>query len=204
MTTKEFVLLERRLQPNFPEFVIKGRLFFIPSVEHTLRAFSFEPSGFNKTVFYINAFYLPLCIPCKYLSFTFGKRLKGTGWHADAPNLESELVKAMQSEVPFLRSLRTAKEVAEAVAQSLKQNPRDPYRHEAVAYMLARSGEIAEAVVALDRLMSVLDLTVSWQGEMADRALALKEKLIDAPTVAQRQLDDWQTETVRNLDLEGF
>jgi hypothetical protein len=203
MTTEEFVSLGRRLQPDFPDFAIRRRLFFISPLEHTLRGFNFDPSGFDKTRFYINAFYLPLCIPRKNLSYTFGKRLKGTGWHADAPNLEIELVNAMQRETPFLISLRTPKDVVED-AKLRAWDSKDPHKREVVAYMLARAGEVAEAVVALDRLLSVLDPDIPWQHEMADRALALNSQLVDAPAAAQRQLDVWEAETVKNLGLEEF
>src|SRR5579862_3328741 len=113
MKTKEFLSLEKRLLPSFPGFSVKASLMLIPPVHHTLRGFDFDASGFSKDKFYVNAFYLPLCIPQKHLSFTFGKRLKGTGWHAAAPNLEAELIPAMKKEVQFLSSLRTPKDVLE-------------------------------------------------------------------------------------------
>lgn len=203
MTTKEFVLLEKRLLPSFPGFAVKGRLMFIPPVEHTLRGFNFEPSGFNKKALYITSFFLPLCVPKKYLSYEFGNRLKGTGWRADMADLETVLTAAMQKEVPFLNSLQTPSDVLEAIKLRVRDS-KNPYHHEAAAYVLARIGEVSEAVAALDRLLQLLDLNVGWQRDMADRARALKSQLVSDPAAAQKQLDVWEAETAKNLGLEEF
>jgi hypothetical protein len=203
MTTKELISLERRLLPSFPGFAIRGRLVLIPPARHTLRGINFEPSGFNKERFYATAFYLPLCIPRKYLSFTFGKRLKSTGWRTDDPNSEAELIAMMQNEVQFLNSLRTPNDVLVATILRARDS-KNPYHNEAIAYMLARTGETTAAIAALDRLLQPLDPAVAWQCEMGDRARGLKAKLLSDPIDAQRQLTAWENESVRNLGLEEF
>jgi hypothetical protein len=203
MTKKEFLALEKRLLPNFPGFAICGSLTFIPPVGHTLRGFDFDPSGFDKKGFYVTVFFLPLCVPRKYFSFEFGKSLKGTGWRADEPGLEEQIIAAMQKEVPFLKSLRMPRDVLEAV-KSVKRTFKDPYKYEAIAYMLIRTGESTEGICALDELLNLLDPAIQWHREMADRARALRSLLVRDPTDAQRQLQAWETESVRNLGLEGF
>jgi len=147
--------------------------------------------------------FLPLCIPRKYLSMEFGKSLKGTGWRWDDPDLESKLVAVMQNEVPFLRSLRTLHDVLEAV-RSVKRTFKDPYKYEAIAYMLIRTGKATEGIGALDELLNLLDPAIQWQSEMADRARALRSLLVRDPPDAQKQLEAWETESVRNLGLEDF
>jgi len=203
MKTKEFVALEERLLPSFPGFAIKGSLMLIPPVEHTLRGFDFDTSGLDKNVFYLTAFYLPLCVPRKYLAFTFGHRLKGTGWHADAPGLELELTAAMKPEVRFLESLRTLDKVVEATS-SKAHGSVNPHHHEALAYLLIRVGDASAGMAAFDRLLSMLDPAISWQREMADRAQALRTTLFTDLPGAQQRLRAWEMESLSNLGLVGF
>ena len=80
----------------------------------------------------------------------------------------------------------------------------NPYVQEALAYSLARAGDIDEAVAALDQLINLLDGKLSWQHDMADRAQVLKDKLVANPSEAQQQLEAWQKESVSNLGLEAF
>jgi hypothetical protein len=203
MTKKEFIALEKKLLPYLPGFAISGRLTFISPVGHTLRGFGFDPSGFDKKGLYVTLFFLPLCVPSKYLTYGFGKRLKGTGWRADEPGLENQLIAAMQKDVPFLKSLSTPRDVLEAV-KSQERNFHDPYKYEAIAYLLIRVGEPTAGIGALDDLLSVLDLSIAWQSEMAERASALKSMLVRNPSDAQKQLEAWEAESIRNLGLENF
>jgi hypothetical protein len=103
VTTREFVAIEKRLLPNFPGFAIKGALMFIQPLGDTLRGFHWEPSGFSKKEFYVNAFFLPLYVPTKHLHFTFGHRIGSTKrWSADRSDLETALSSEMQKEASFL------------------------------------------------------------------------------------------------------
>jgi len=49
---------------------------------------------------------------------------------------------------------------------------------------------------------NLLDSAIPWQRDMADRAQALRAKLIANPSEAQHQLDARETKSVRNLGLE--
>jgi hypothetical protein len=75
---------------------------------------------------------------------------------------------------------------------------------EAIAYALARAGDVAQAAMALDQLVGLLDEKVPWQCEMADRARALKSQMVSNPADVQRQLEAWEAESVHNLGLEVF
>ena len=78
------------------------------------------------------------------------------------------------------------------------------YVQEAIAYALARAGDVEQAVIALDKPMGLLDKKVPWQCEMADRAHALKAQIVSNPADVQRQLEAWEAENVHNLRLEAF
>jgi len=75
---------------------------------------------------------------------------------------------------------------------------------QAVAYALARAGELEEAIAELDTLLAMLDVKVPWQLEMAERANALKLQLLSDVAGAQKQLEAWEAESIRNLGLEKF
>lgn len=203
MRKKDFVTLEKRLLPKFPDFVVKGSLMFLSPVRHTLRGFHFDPSGVDKAIFYLNVFYLPLCVPNQYLSFTFGHRIRNTGWHSDAPNLEAEMIDEMQAELRFISNLQTIDDVILAI-KALVRKSNNIHQYEAIAYMLARAGRNREAMGALDHLFDLLDTSVSWQRDMLERGKSLKAKLLTNPLEAQGQLRSWEADSVRNLGLERF
>lgn len=203
MKAKDFAELEKRLLPNFPGFTIKGKLLFVSPVERTLRGFHFEPSAFSQKDFYVNMFFLPLCVPVKRAHFTFGHRIGSEKrWSRDEAGLEANLASEMQKETPFLASLRTPKEVARALEPLSKRL--NPHCHEAFAYSLIQAGEIKAAEQALDNLLKLIDTTVPWQKEIASRAQLVRDKLRRNVEEAQKQLDVWENETVSSLGLEAF
>lgn len=206
MKTTEFIALEKRLLPNFPGFAIKGSLMLLPPLEHTLRGFDFDGSDFDRTSFYVHAFFLPLCVPSKYLSFNFGERMRHNGadrWNITDANVEIELELSMQKEVPLLRRLETPEAVIDALRfRALRSQ--DPYAYQAIAYMLAREGNIRTAVAELDHLIESLDPSSDWELAMAARADLLRTKLLENPEGAKKQLEAWQAETIQNLGLERF
>jgi hypothetical protein len=93
--------------------------------------------------------------------------------------------------------------VLEAV-KSQERNFQDPHKYETIAYLVVRLGEATAGIGALDDLLSVVDLSIVWQGEMAERARYLKSLLVRNPSDAEKQLEAWETESVRNLGLEEF
>ena len=198
MKKKEFIALERRLLPNFPGFAIKGSMMLIPPVEHTLRAFDFDAGRFGKKEFYLTVFFMPLCVPLKFVHFLFGHRIRPYGWNADEPNLETNVTLEMQREVPFLMSLTNPKEVAEAIKPRLGWNANC---HEAFAYSLIQAGETDAALEAIDVLLKLVHGRGGWEGEVGSRMRLIQEKLLGNPDDAKRQLHAWEEETVHNLGL---
>ena len=183
MPTKDFVAIEKRLLPDFPGFAVKGALMFIRPLGNTLRGFHWEASAFSKRDFYVNMFFLPLYVPAKHLHFTFGHRVgRNKRWSADSPNLESALSSAMQKDVLFLNSLKTPKDVAEALEPLTKPNKVayvNPHCYEAFAYALAQAGEITAAGDAINTLLNKTNLTVDWESEIASRAQLIRACFIN-------------------------
>jgi len=205
MTTKEFVSLEKNLLTELPGFAIKGPLMFIPPAKRLLRGISFEGSSFDKTSFYVAMFVMPLCVPTSYLYFNFGNRVRrkegADRWNMGGmPNVVTELGSALKLQaMPFLSRVESLLDfVDEARSSSGNHTPR------AIAFALARAGQISQAVGVLDQLFSQLDLNVAWQRKIGDQSKALRAKLVTSPIEAQQQLEAWEIESVRNLGLEGF
>jgi hypothetical protein len=200
--TKEFVELEKRLLPNFPGFTVKGKLLFISPVQNTIRGFYFEPSAFTGNDFYVNVFFLPLCVPAKCVHFTFGHRIGAEKrWRESAPNFDTNLTSEMLKEVPFLSSLKTPKDVAKALEPLTKRL--NPHCLEAFAYTLIQAEETGAAAEALDTLLRLADMNVVWQQEIASRARLIRNELLKNPEEAQKQLAVWELETALNLGLEN-
>ncbi len=207
MKNKDFAELANRLLPDLPGLTVKAPLMFIPPVGETLRGICFEGSSFDKNSFYVNVFFLPLFVPRKHLSFEFGNRIRtasgGDRWNADAPDIVRELGVALKREaLPFLSPIESPRDVAQA-ATSLRL-PQNPHIQQAIAYALARAGDVDKAVAELDALLAMLDVKVPWQLEMFERANALKSQLLSDEPSAQKQLEAWEAESIRNLSLEKF
>jgi len=205
MKTKDFAALGRRLLPELPGFTVKGQMIFIQPVAHTLRGICFDGSSFDPNLFFVQVFAQPLFVPAKRLALNIGWRLGGGShrWNVNAPGLLEDLSAVLKREaLPFLARIESPRDLAQA-ATSL-QKSQDPYTQQAVAYALARAGDVNKAVAELDQLTRLLDVKVPWQLEMLARANALKSQLLrDAPS-AQKQLQAWEAESVRNLGLEKF
>lgn len=203
MKNKDFTTLIQRILPNLPRFVLKVPLMLLPPMDHTLRAIYFESHSYETRLFYVWVFYLPLFVPRKHVSFEFGKRIGGNPWHADDPNLVQELGEALKREaLPFLAPIKSPLDVAYAV-QKLNL-PQNPHIQEATAYALARAGDADKALTEIDTLLAMLDAKISWQFEIAERAHSLKSLLTSDLNGAQKQLEDWEVESIRNLGLEKF
>lgn len=207
MTSRELSRLAKDLVPGLPGFSCKGPMAFGTPVDHTLRGLYFEGSSFDKQSFYVWAFVMPLCVPARHVSFNLGRRVReldgGERWSVGTRKLSSQLLSAakLDGNPPILRplSLSDTVHIASAFATTL-----DPHAVQAHAYALARSGSAQLAVLKLRELMATLDRGVAWQNEMWDRASSLSALLGSDPSAASRQLVRWESETVRDLQLEEF
>ena len=186
-----------------PGYAHKGLMLFASPLTHVLRGFYFEDSGFDPSAFYVWAFFLPLYIPTTHVSFSFGKRLgEGSGkrWNLNDAQLREELLGCVQQEgLPFLHELGQPRQVATAIQQLGGES--DPYRLEAIAYSLAMADEYVGAQLALDRLVTALDVKVGWQAEMVERAQELGKNLNNDPQGAKQLLAEWERTTKKNLGI---
>jgi len=194
--------IEKSLLAELPGFAISGAVMLIPPADRLLRGVGFEGSGLDKASFYAWVFVMPLCVPTDHLYFNFGKRIRHGGierWNKASPDILPELSAAIKSQaIPFLYSANSLLDFAEMARQF---NEKNPHTLRAIAYSLARVGEIRRAIDILDRLIVLCDLAIPWQGELAQEAQSLRSKLFENPEEAQRQLKTWESKTINNLGL---
>jgi hypothetical protein len=202
MKNKEFEAIGKQLLPGLPGYALKGNLIFSSPIEHTLRGICFDRSSSPRD-FYLEVFFMVLCVPDEYLSLSFGERVPAWGWNADEPDLIRKLADAIEREaLPFLNSARTTDDLIQWLIKEAKDFG-DVHTWEALAYTYALLGEIAPAERALVRLQQALDPAVPWEGEMLSRAQLLKG-MLGSPEVAKKQLMEWEAYTLRNLKLDKF
>jgi len=203
MKTTQVRSLGKDLLPQMPGYTHKGLMLYASPLNHVLRGFYFEDSGFDPSAFYVWAFFLPLYVPATHVSFSFGRRLgdgSGKRWHLSDSRLRQDLLACIQRDgLPFLEGIKQPHDVATAIHRLGADF--DPYKLEAIAYSLAMGDDVAAAQRALERLMKVLNKSISWQAEMMERATELARKLGVDPQEARRQLAEWEKATVKNLGL---
>ena len=208
MKTKDITAIARKLLPSFPEFVVKGKLMFIPPVGDFLRGIYFEGSSDSKS-FYLRVLYLPLFLPQEDVNFIHGERIgNALDWTTDNPNLLDDLRKTIcEKASPFLDSVSTLAGVLECVKWDVKSDwPRVNSHHlEELACVLIKSGDYSAALESLADLKQRLEKsTTQWVVKQRNRAQLIEEKLLQSPEAALQQLEIWKAETVRNLGLEKF
>lgn len=204
MKSRDFERIAKQLLPLLSGFAINGNLLFIAPIRHLLKGVFFNPSA-DKHSFYVQVFVQPMYVPSEQIVFNFGFRLGGNAyaWDGTAPSLAHDLMQAIiKQAVPFLDPIHTPGEMLAAA----KRIPLlgDPMVREAIAYAWARIGDAENGIPALNELIPMLVGRYEWQKRLQARAELLKSMLLTDPGQAQRQLDIWEIETVRNLGLERF
>ena len=179
---------------------------FARPLGEVLKGLCFEGSDFDKTSFYVNYFVTLLCVPTKFLLLFFSDRLRiegGARWDTADPNMIMRLNAAVHRDaLPYLSRVHAARDICEVA--KLHPNPNDPYVLQSVAYASARSSDFERATTQLEQLMGVLDMKISWQREMWDRAKKLRGQIVENRTLALEQLQSWEMETIKSLGLEAF
>jgi hypothetical protein len=204
MRRSDFANLAKRLIPTLlPGFEASGNLCLVSPFSGTVRGFQFEPSAFSKTDFYINVFFLPLCVPTKQFHFTFGHRLGRNGrWNSTDPMLLPNLSMELQKERPFLLGLDKPIDVVSALKPFAER--RNLHSLEAFAYMQILAGQVGVGMDTLNDLLIATDIAVPWQQEIASRALLIRDKLRNRPESARGQLTTWEHETADDLGIAKF
>ena len=206
MTKKEFITLAKQLLPVVPDAVVHGPMIAIVPMGQILRGLNFDRSGWSKTAFYVETFWLPLYVPTEHIHFTFGNRIRDSrgvdGWDTVSPAMLDELSAAIRrNALPFFDTVKTLQGVVEvaraAVARSLNS-----HHHQALAYTLAKIGEVEDAVQVIDALLVRLDdTTIPWVAKQKADITAFRKILTDRPEDIDATLEGWRAETIRNLKL---
>ncbi len=206
MKYREFEEISRELVCCMPGFEIKGPLLFRSPIGGILRGICFDRSA-DADLFYVWYFFLPLFMRREDISFTFGNRLwhpRGQwAWERGMDGLIPDLRRMIEREVlPFVSKVNTAADVVREAEAHLHYP--GPHYLNTLAYALARAGQTKRSLAAFDRLLVELDPGVFWQNDLADEARRFKGLLETDPDQAQRQLDAWTDESLRNLRLEKY
>jgi hypothetical protein len=206
MRKKQFESLCRTLLPELPGFACRGWLLHARPVGHVLRGFCCDDSGFDRELFAVVVFFLPLYVPTEYIHFSVGgDRLRDERgceiwWNIKSPTLRRELLGSIRRQgLPFLEPVVEPRDVVTAIERLGFH--RRPFRCEARAYSLAMADDRTGADAALDELASSLDSAVAWQAEMQQRAEQLRKALKNAPEDAQRLLGEWERFSKEKLGL---
>lgn len=205
MKKKDFEKLGKSILPVLPGFTVNGSLLFVQPIGHVLRAVCFDGSSFDANLFFVHVFLQPMFVPASHIIFNIGWRLGGGShrWDIKDANIQNELGAALKREVlPFLKRVESAQDFVAAI-ESLPISA-DAYARQATAYAWAMAGNVERSVEEIEKLVRMLNVKVSWQNEMVERAEMIKKKLLDDPSKAQAQLEAWESATLQNLGLEKF
>src|SRR6185312_1055701 len=199
MKTRDFVKLQKKLLPQLSSnFIIRGSYCSLEPVGDVIRGFYFDNSAFSANHFYVSVFFQPLCIPVTRIHLTFGHRIGGR-WDSDQEGFEITLLAEMGNELPFLLEMNSPKKVAEALKQLASGG--NPHCSEALGYALIQAGEVDRSLEVLTSLLSGLDVSISWQEEIADRARLIISILSNSRQAALQILHMWKTESEMGLGL---
>jgi hypothetical protein len=206
MKNKDIRALAKLLLPSLTGFAVKAPMMFIAPIGHTLRGVYFESDRYESSAFFLWTFVQPMFVPAQNINFDIGNRIelpKQGSWDYNAPDLLENLLAALKFQaLPFLTSIVTPLDFANEVYR--RPYARNLNLQEAMAYAYARVGEGKRAVPILNELILELDRSVPWQVEMHARAIGFSSLLLNDPAGAQRQLDEWESETFSNLNLVKF
>lgn len=210
-TRKIEVFARKHLLPGLPGFEVNRTLVYRRPLLPILRGFAFEDSGFDANALYVWVFVLPLYIPAKHLTFTFGRRLENRKglfdrsgrWVVDEPPDASEvasMLKAMQTRgIAYLDRLNTPQDIVDHLTLATKLLG-NVFVEQAIAFSLARVGNLESAKTKLNSLKRSVKSSDPWQhvGESAEQLA----RAIDAgPADAAALLEHWTAESLRNLRL---
>ncbi len=200
-------LVNNYLLPHLPDFTFKGSLLYAEPVEWLLRGFSFEPSAWDRSSFYLWAFIQPLYVPSDHVYYLFGKRLgSGLGLRFEEEKRQesmTDLLTCIQQEgIPYLQQIQTPSDVAWK-AKEVHPNPADPYVVEAVAYSLILIGQYSQADKEMTHLLAYWEQEAEhdWHYQQMGRVYRVRGALRRAPQEAVHLLEQWRDLTLKNLRL---
>jgi hypothetical protein len=202
MTRKELAAVAQQLSRGLPTLGTKGSLLFVKPIGHTLRGIFLERSG-DPRGFYVWVFFQPLCVPASQTYFNLGWRLGGgtRRWNVDQSSGLDDLRESILREaIPFLEAIKSPRDAA--LAGKLLDSEHDGATQRAVAYAFARAGDIPQAIREIDRFLRTgAGDERDWVLRETAEASALRDLLLADPAEAQRQLDQWEKQTLGAIGL---
>jgi hypothetical protein len=213
---KEFERFAREyLLPDLPGFELKKGILFSSPIGYVLRAFTHQPSAFDRNPFYIHAFLQPLFVPAEYETGVIG--IRSRAWRLDRDRVSEIQEWAREEGRPLLEKAHTPGELADRIREHDQGHLPDPHKLEALAYSLVLAGEYEAAyrklddavAVSLDYISEDAELWADsdeedWLHEVLARMRRVREALKSDPTAAVAILHEWRRETARNLGVEDY
>jgi hypothetical protein len=209
MKKKQFEAICKQLLPHLPGYTSKGWYLFEEPVGHVLRGFCCGDSRWDKEIFNVTVFFLPLYALTETAHQTFGDQLKDDHrcdkwWNVNEPDLIADLLNRIRRQgLPFLQGTETAEGLVHAARKHFGNwygNLRNAHQIEGVGYSLMMIGDVGAGRRELDRLIAMLDPPAyEWDRAMQERATRLNQA---SPEEAQRLLTGWESETRANLRPE--
>lgn len=164
MRASDWKYYAKPLAAAFPDFELmtKGLVKRHPWVAECLLAESTD----SRKVFYLEAFALPLFVPTDCLYFSYGFRI-GQRWDAEITSA-SELVGAVEAEMPRLHALATTEGLTEMTSRWRE----DPYQAE-VRLCLSLLADDQTEMGTVARALRAWHSTIDWEEEIVRRCLDL-------------------------------
>ena len=178
-----------------------------------LRGFAFDDSEFDTEIVYVWVFVLPLYVPTKHLTFTFGHRLENrTGllkssdrWRLSAtpdPAEITSMLDAMRSKgTRFLDSLSDPQSLIDHLTPATRLVG-NIFVKEAIAYSFARVGKLDEARRRLEDLCRSVKQSDPWR-HIAGNAAQLLAAVNAGQDETDAQLEAWIAESLQTLHMES-
>ncbi len=212
--------MERELRSEFSFLERKGRLFYRSPLSEVLAGLYFDVSQAGAACFYVHFFALPLYVPQRVLSLSFGERLlreeggrSGSSphsgsianesiWSLDEEPQRIQLVEVIEKRgLTMMNRFQTAEDIASHLVE-ISGDANGLYHIEAVAYSRALIGQSRLASNALERLLKKADPGIRWQERMSERAQRLLICLSRSDEKAVKELlREWRSESLANLGL---
>lgn len=216
MKIKEFERFAREhLLPDLPGFELKKGILFCAPIGYVLRAFTHQPSAFDRNPFYIHAFLQPMFVPAEYETGAIG--IRSRVWRLDRDPVGEIQDWVRREGLPVLEKAHVPGELAERIREDEQGHLPDPHKLEALAYALVLAGEYEAAyrkledavAVSLDYISEDAELwedsdEEDWLHEVVSRMRRIREALESDPTAAVAILDEWRIATARNLGVEDY
>ena len=203
MRTRELNTLVSRLVQGLDDVFVKDGVAWMRPSRDVLRGIAVEGSAFDKHSFYVWGFVMQPCVPSNSVSFNVGFRVRnvdgGDRWNTAVAECERNVIKATRDQV-----IDRIKEVSTAADMISLMDLVGVSDWHVRAFCYIRNREYHKAEDALSQLASQLDYSVSWQRNLANDLVKVRELLKRPSDAIDQQLEVWRQYTIDALGLSEF